>query len=36
MHSLELWYLVKEVMPLSEGKGKIKFLPYKSLIGDAI
>ena len=36
MHLLELWYLIKEVVPLSEGKGKIKFLSYRSLIGDAI
>ena len=37
MHSLELWYLMKEVAPLSEGNGKTKnFFLYKSLIGDAI
>ena len=36
MHSLELWYLIKEVVPLSEGKDKIKCLSYKNLIGDAI
>ena len=29
MHLLELWYLMKEVVPPSEGKGKIKLLSYK-------
>ena len=36
MHLLEPWYLIKEVVPLSEDKGKTKFLSYKNLIGDAI
>ena len=36
MHSLELWYLIKEVVPLLEGNGKTKISFCKNLIGDAI
>ena len=36
MHLLELWYLIKEVVPLSEGNDKTEnFFFYKSLVGDA-